>query len=188
MTTESTGPAEQRRGSRPGRRAVIMGVVGSMLVVAVALGVRWWRTPGLFYPVPGTVSTGRNQLPGEPNSWGMSYVRGDVDDSKSVSVVTARPNVLINTAEATISIRVCTPNLERAGAIGSVSDLRGWCTRLVSADGATMHLAKPTDQLVMTVTPNRPGTVLVKGLHVSYSYDWKRSSQDIGEFVRLRAH
>jgi hypothetical protein len=68
-----------------------------------------------------------------------------------------------------------------------VHNLRKWCSRLVPSDGTTVKLGAFADQLVVTIVPTRPGIVLIRGLHVTYSHGWKRGPEDVGEFVRVRA-
>jgi len=185
VATITTPQALRRRPS--GRTSIIIVLVCLLLVGAVAVGVHWWRTPDVFNPVDQAVGEGRSQLVAQSTTFGMSYVKAGVDDSKSLSVISARPNVLVNTANAKITVGVCTPDLDRAGAIGIVGAIHRECTRLVPADGATMRLTQPTDQLVLTIAPTQPGIVLVKGLHVTYSHGWQRGSQDLGQFVRVHA-
>jgi hypothetical protein len=190
MTRETTAPPLPTQPPHH-RRGLITGaalVVAALIVGGLVTGWRIYRQPAVFYGVPDIVSTWGARPVGTPMSWGMSDAHEGVDP-EDVSIVSATPNVLVNTANATILVRVCTiDRTSGVGGIGSVSDLHRWCTRLVPPDGATMRLGAFADQLVVTIVPRQPGKVLVKGLHVTYSHGWKRGPQDIGEFVRYRAY
>lgn len=189
VTTGVRVESVRRRRFRPSRNIVVVVLIVVCLLTVTGLVVGWrsWRNPGVFYTVPDSVSSGGAFAVGTPISWGMSYAHKGVDPP-GVSIISATPNVLVNTANATIVVRVCTIDRSAGiGAIGSVHNLHTWCSRLAPPAGATMRLGNYADQLVVTVVSSRPGTVLVKGLHVTYSHGWKRGPEDIGEFVRLRA-
>ena len=73
--------------------------------------------------------------------------------------------------------------------IGSVeeADLSRYCVRNVPAAGAPLRFAgpKPRDQIVMTVTPTKPGEVRIAGLDVGYRAGWRRGAQVIGSDVEV---
>lgn len=136
----------------------------------------------------GGVDAGRTWHVDSTTTFGMTYVENGT--TGTVSVIGVQPNVLVNTAKATITVVDCTPNLAEGGAIGIVDGrLHHWCTRVAPANGATMNVSGDSpDQLVMTVTPHQAGTVLIRGVHVTYSHGWQRGPEDIGMSIRLRAN
>jgi len=189
VTTETLPPGATEP-VRTNRRfiVVVVGVLVGLLIVTLGIiGWRSYRHPGVFYPVSDSPDSYGAGSVHTPETWGMSYAYKDVDPAE-VSIVHATPNVLMNTAKATILVRVCTiDRTAGVGAIGSVINIRSECSRLAPPDGATMKLGDFADQLVVTIVPTQPGTVLVKGLHVTYSHGWKRGPEDIGMFLRYRA-
>jgi hypothetical protein len=189
MTTETPEAAPRRH--RPSHRvtAAVLVVAGILAVVSAVVGWQWWHNPNVFYPVSSNVDEGRTWRVGTATTFGMTYVKQGVG-AGTVSVTSVHPNVLVNTANATITVLACTPNRAEAGAVGIVGgELHRWCTSVTQANGATLRVGgSAPDQLVMTVVPRQPGTVLVRGLHVTYTHGWQRGPEDIGMYVRLRAN
>jgi hypothetical protein len=134
-----------------GRRIVTIGLAVVILAAAAAAGWQWSQRTGtarVFYAADAEGPTTWNdqwQI-GRPISFGISYVNDDVASSTSVdyaAIFSAKPHVLVNTSAATLTVSVCRIDPSgRAGAIGSVSNLAHWCTRLVPADGARMSLGR----------------------------------------------
>lgn len=63
--------------------------------------------------------------------------------------------------------------------------VRPFCDALGVIDG-DMQL-RPTDQVIATVVPRRPGVVHIEGFHVDYRDGIRRGSQHSGLEIRLRA-
>lgn len=189
MTTETLDAAPRMHRSRHRVTAAVLVVAGLLVVVSAVVGWQWWRHPSVFYPVSSSVDEGRTWRVDTATTFGMTYVKKGVP-AGTVSMISVQPNVLANTAKGTITVLACTPNRAEAGAIGIVGgDLHHWCTSVTPANGATLRVGgSAPDQLVMTVVPRQPGTVLVRGLHVTYSHGWQRGPEDVGMYVRLRAN
>jgi hypothetical protein len=166
-------------------------------VIATATGVAigaWERAsePAVFFSPSNSVEMSNDSVPvGAHFTFGMTYVRQHTNDP--VTVVSVVPQVVENSAEAHLRVWTCSPDLRENGAIGAIrGSLQPYCTRVVSTDGARLALTESEsspavpDQLVLTVTPERPGTVLVKGLDLIYVQDGKLAHQTVGEFVRVR--
>jgi hypothetical protein len=169
--------------------AVVVSVAGGVL-----LAVRERASaPDIFYSAPSSVSTWSDHTPvGSHFTFGMTYVRKHVNDP--ATLLSATPVVAENSANATFVVSVCSPDLSRNGAIGSTfGDLHRYCTRVVPAAGATLALVTSgqtpvttPDQVVLTITARQPGTVVVKGLDLTYIQDGRTAHQTVGEFIRLR--
>jgi hypothetical protein len=70
----------------------------------------------------------------------------------------------------------------------SQKETPAFCRSLTPAQGADLHLGPGLpDQIVVTITPTHPGLVSVRGVHLTYSYGWKRGSQDTGLWAQIRA-
>jgi hypothetical protein len=175
-----------RRRVPPNRRDRLALTLGVLLFLAAGAALIGWRSPGVFYEVNKTgVDMSGRLTAGEPVSYGMSHVK--VTSRAGVTVDKVMPNVVENSARATVTVQVCTPDVRSGnGAIGSTPDARRECSRLVPAQGAVMHVSgRAPDQLLVTVTGMVPGVVRIEGLHVSYTHGWHRGNQDVGADVRL---
>lgn len=177
--------AHRRRVPRRRRDRLALGL-GVLLFLAAGAALLSWRSPGVFYEVNKTgIDLSGRLTAGEPASYGMSHVRST--SRAGVTVDKVMPNVVENSARATVTVQVCTPDARSGiGAIGSTPDPRGECSRLVPAQGAVMHVSgRAPDQLLVTVTGMVPGVVRIEGLRVSYTHGWHRGTQDVGADVRL---
>jgi hypothetical protein len=179
-------PGEHRRRvprRRQDRLALILGV---LLFLAAGAALISWRSPGVFYEVNKTgVDLSGRLAAGQSMSYGMSYVRST--SRAGVTVDKVMPNVVENSARATVTVQVCTPDLRTGSrAIVNTPNARQECSRLVPAQGAVMHVSgRAPDQLLVTVSGMVPGVVRIEGLHVSYTHGWHRGTQDVGADVRL---
>ena len=68
-------------------------------------------------------------------------------------------------------------------------DLGRYCTRLVPAEGASMRLGTdPGRELLVGVTPTRPGRTVIRSHRIEFSEGWQKGSDDIHVAVVLKAH
>jgi hypothetical protein len=103
MTTQTMNLPMQKRAPRH-RHVLVIGaafVVVALVVTGLVAGWRTYRYPGVFYGVPETVGTWGTWPVNTPDSFGMSDAYNGVDPEE-VTIVSATPNVLVNTANATI--------------------------------------------------------------------------------------
>lgn len=161
-----------------------------LTVLAVALvaglGVAGWRWREIsVYPEAGGWGMGaRTWKIGKPIYIGMSYEKDDAHGT--ITITSARPDVVHDSADAHIGFYVCTVNTAETGAIGSSDerDMRRFCSSLVPADGARLKLnAHPFQQVVMAVTLTRPGRVKIAGMRISYARGWHRGSDLTGGII-----
>ena len=182
---ETTPPVPPRNRRRLATFAVA--VAFALVVVAISLVIRWHDHPKVFYPDNSSgIGEWADVSAGHPMSFGMSWPQHR--DGSSASIDWALPVVTTNTAAAQVTVRVCilaTPH--DVGGVGSVSDLSGTCSRLDDPAGASLRLGSFADQLVVTITPERPGVVVVRGLLVSYSHGWQHGTELVGDNIRVRA-
>jgi hypothetical protein len=179
-------PGVERPGVPQRRRDRVGLTLGVLLFLGAGAALIGWHPPAVFYEVNKTgVDVSGRAAAGDPVSYGMSYVRST--SRAGVTVDRVMPNVVENSARATVTVQVCTPDVRAgSGAIGSTRDAHRQCSRLVPAQGAVMHLAGPApDQLLVTVTGMVPGVVRIEGLHVGYTHGWHRGTQDVGADLRL---
>ena len=151
-----------------------------------ALGLHL-RHPPAFDEVGGWAAGVENRDLGDPLYVGMSYPHDDAEGT--ITIRSARANVVRDSADAEIAFYVCTiAPLTGVGAIGSGSekDIQEYCDSLVPAVGATLRLdAQPMQQVVMAVTLRQPGRVRVDGMDLGYTLGWRAGTQRIGGEVRV---
>ena len=179
---------------RPWRRIITWSVVGTVtLALLVTGGVVGWkyRHPTLFYPASNGISAqGRIDI-GRALFIGMTYAQGHPTHPTTVHVDGVSPRVEVNTAGASVTFFVCRLGPHpQIGAIGSAygADIHQECPILVPASNVDMTV-KPafSDQIVMRIQLNRPGTLLVNGMDLHYSTGWQHGWQWVGDGARFTA-
>ncbi len=71
---------------------------------------------------------------------------------------------------------------------GSDDDVQQTCRELVPALGATLDLEEdPRQQLMVRVTPTRPGVVRIRAHRVTYGDGWQTGTDTVGPRLRIRA-
>lgn len=119
---------------------------------------------------------------------GMSYDRHGEHGTVTIHEVSA--DLAENSSAAQIRFFVCRVGGTRTiGAIGIVdqAEMNSSCLSLEPAREAEVRLGRaPMDQIVMAVTPTRPGRVTVRSLRVTYSQGWKTGTQKIGGHITFR--
>jgi hypothetical protein len=186
MVTTRVSSRERATTSNRARRIAFVLILGVALIASV-LALRWRSHVEVFQDAGNEMGMLIHPGPGQAAVVGMTYPRDD-ENNQRVTVTAARPNVVVNTADATFKVQIC---VRRAG-VGAISadDLRNlgqYCAHVVPAKGASMWVrgARP-DQVIVTVTPRRPGTVRLRGLHLTYSHGWHHGSQNTGFGFVLR--
>jgi hypothetical protein len=168
---------------------VVLAALGSTIIGGV---VFWhWRHPTVFYAVgrsgPEAFLVGKV---GEPQTAGMTFPRNG-HRTGTVHVIAVVPDVVHNTATATFTVDVCTldPRARVGGIIlQSQHDTTTICRSRTPAQGADLHLGPGLpDQIVVTITPSRSGLVSLRGVHLTYTYGWKRGTQNTGLWAQIRA-
>ena len=96
--------------------------------------------------------------------------------SDRLTVVEVRPRVTVDTAQAEITVRLCTP--AAGGGCASVSDVPTH-GRVVLEPGAA--------RLLVSVTPSRSGRVQIEGYDVTYDDGRHRGTEHAGRPLHLRA-
>lgn len=72
---------------------------------------------------------------------------------------------------------------------GRDRDLGRYCTRVVTAEGASMRLGTdPGRELLVGVTPTRPGRTVIQSHRIEFQEGWQKGSDDIHVAVTLTSH
>jgi hypothetical protein len=174
--------------SRPKARRLLVAAV-ALAILAGLLALFWqWRSPGVFEPGAITYQD-RNWPVGEPIFVGVTHEPRDVRGS--IEIHGAEPEVVRDSAGVRVDYLLCTINPSgNAGSVGAVieSDIDQECSSLTSIQGRAMELnADPRQQVVMSVTPTKPGTVEIEGTELSFSFGWRRGSQFMNDRLILTA-
>jgi hypothetical protein len=106
-----------------------------------------------------------------------------------VHVSVVRPVVRENTAAAQIVVLKCgrsSPGDEALG--GDAAEVRGRCATLVpfASGSVTFGERAGDDDIVLEVTPTRPGKVQIAGIEVRYSSGLRHGTQHIGAQTSVR--
>ena len=186
---ESPGPAPRRLRRPLDRRRIAAGLAVVLVLGLVLAYSLWWTRPSTFTPVGNALGMRQTAPDLRPVTFDMVQLSNHRNpETITVDSVEARP--VINTADALITFAICqrsdgrelfmAVNGTAARTCDSVTDVAGRDVRL-TPDGRTT--------ITMTVTPRRPGRVVIKGMDVTYArgsdHLWQRGTQSTGPVVRV---
>ncbi len=188
--TMGLGKGDQRHS--PVRKAVLSAVVALAVVGLVAWGAWWTRHPTLFHDSYADGQSAHVQAQ-RPVLVGMLYsaTSGRVS---SVHIDKLSPRLVRDTAGGTFTFELCTlksSNTSMGMAAGGLGVLRPYCTTMAPAVGADFTVGGgERQQIVMVVTPARPGIIRVAGLDLTYTAGWQKGTEHVGIGTTLfvRAH
>lgn len=168
-------------------RALVVAVVIGAVVACLGVLESQRRHPEAFAEAGGWGFRGPGRV-GEAKYVGMSYDRRG--EHGTVTIHEVSPDLVENTSAARFRFFVCrVGGVKTIGAIGIVGEegIANSCLSLEPAGGAELRLGRsPMDQIVMAVTPMKPGRVRIRSLHVTYSRGWQSGTQTIGGRITLR--
>ncbi|MDO7869552.1 hypothetical protein [Nocardioides jiangxiensis] len=159
-----------------------------LVLIAIATAVGWtWRHPKTFddYPM-GLQQDMRLGKVGEP--FYFSLTQG-WDDRPTVTLHDARPEITVNTAAAEVRVVACRIKTTSNSLIGSAGEATAseTCDIQPIHDATLNAKADHLTQLLLEVTPHRPGRVEVRSVDLNYSEGWRSGHQRTGDRVTLRA-
>jgi hypothetical protein len=174
----------------------VLAISAAVVVVAAAATTTWfvhWRSSLhvlLGYPAYGSaqpLAVGQSLYFGN-NLIAARAISHSDDAGLSLHVSAVRPLVATNTSAADITVLRCPLAFGGAGPDGI--DRRradAVCTSLTPFDGGSVHIGsrEGDDDIVLAVTPHRPGTVRIAGLEVSYSTGLRHGTQHVGVQARV---
>jgi hypothetical protein len=185
---ESPGPARRRLRRPLDRRRVAAGLTIVIVLGLVLAYSLWWTRPSTFTPVGNAFGMRQTAPDLHPVTFDMVQLPiHRSPETITVDSVEARP--VVNTADALIAFAICqrsgrelfmSANGTAARSCDTVSDVAGEDVRL-TPDGRTT--------ITLTVTPRRPGRVVIRGMDVTYArgsdHLWQRGTQTTGPVVRV---
>ncbi|WP_435744787.1 hypothetical protein [Nocardioides sp. SYSU DS0663] len=146
----------------------------------------WWTKPTTFTPVGNGLGIKQTTANLHPVTFDMVQ-RSIHQDPETITVERIRARVATNTADASVTFAICQrktiPFMSASGtparSCETVTDVEGQRVRLTPA---------ATTTITMTVTPRRPGRVVIRGMAVTYSRGpeqlWQRGTQATGPVVK----
>lgn len=185
----STGAPQSRARRLPGRGWIVAG-----LVVFTALGLTlayslWWTKPTTFTGVGNEFGFKQSTETMHPVTVDMVQ-RSVHAEAETITVNDVEPRVVANTADALITFAVCRQSEDSPFGSADGPAERS-CETVHDVEGQQVRLtADATTTITMTVTPQRHGRVVIKGMNVHYARDsghlWQRGTQATGPVVKMK--
>jgi hypothetical protein len=175
-----------RRYRRPILIAVLIsGLIGVLIVAA------WWLSHPNLVSLDGVSESGPIQVGQEETfDTGLLALRGSNsahEHAIRVTIQSVHPNIVSNTADATLQFRICQVDLNPHLVVGAQHgvNLNKFCRSVVPLHRQSVVLSPP---YVTFITPRRPGVIEVHGFTVSYRKGVRRQTQLGGIDIKLTAH
>ncbi|WP_345718288.1 hypothetical protein [Angustibacter luteus] len=172
-----------------------MAGVGLATAVMLIVAAAWWTThPKAFLDSPNYEAAAA--LPTEGmHAIAFAVIDPGVGRHGTVTFRQITANVVQNDAGAGVHLSVCRLDPERldGSVIGAidVADLSDYCRTLEPVRGATFDLDAASarqSQIVLTITPTRPGVVKVNGVRVSYRQGLRFGEQTTGPHLTVTSN
>ena len=151
------------------KAAVTMGVLA--VVVALALGVRWWTRPSIFGDL-GDSFASSEPLPVAAAALSTTAIFPKVDgEPETVTIDGAQAVFSNNTAKAKVTFSICHLGVDE-DPIGAVHDPANYCQDIVPLEaGASFRygVAPDSDYLFVTIAPTTRGVAHLAQVEVEYT-------------------
>lgn len=160
---------------------IIALVIVAVLVVGGVLAWRWKHGLHLF-------PDGSNEVGGLMPIGTTSYALDIVDDGpRSFDIDSATPNVVTDTAGATLRVGICRAN--GVTLIGGAVPNHPYCDHLRPFTPGAYRFGGPGPGTIFLVeiTPERPGRVVLNGLDLGYHQGIRSGEQAVGLRLSFRA-
>ena len=154
---------QQPRRSSP--RPVILAALAVAIVTVVSRGLRWWTHPTVFPTGGATMGYDPQPLVRSPEAIGVTFPAVNATEVTEVTLRRATAQLRVNTAEAIVGFWVCRQSPGELPIAGADADAK-YCKRLRPfAAGDTFLYGPPgrSDYLIVTLTPTKPGRVVLDG-------------------------
>lgn len=185
--TSTASPTRPRRGL--GRRWIVAGMVVVTIIGLASAYWLWWTKPTTFGAVGNGL--GFEQTAGTMHPVTIDMVQRSAHaDAETITVNHVSPRVTMNTADAVITFAVC--HRSEDSMFGAADGLaKRSCGTIADVEGQQVRLTgDATTTITMTVTPRRPGRVVIRGMDVDYirgsDHLWQRGSEATGPVVKIR--
>jgi hypothetical protein len=176
---------------RRGGRAVA--AVSLAVVTAAGGAAGWWSThPSQSFP--GGYGMGSSRDPGQ--TFWTSLVHSRTEGAEEVVITGLVPRVEKDTSGAEVDYLICVLDTEvladeRIGGFmfgGRDRDVDHYCSSTRPAVGSTLHLrADPPEELIVGITPTRPGRSVVADHRIDFRVGWQRGHATIDVSTTIRS-
>lgn len=167
----------------------IVVVAAGILLAGGVLGSRWYSGLSLLMPYPagavsGPVTVGHTVyadtgLYAQPTT-GEDGV-DKTPDSIPITISAITPHVDSNTSQATLHVLVCHRNGSTTAVGTQESGLSFSCSTVIPfTSPMTIDLGFSATQVLVAVTPQRPGVVHIAGIDVTYAQGPRHTTQRAG--------
>lgn len=185
----STASPQIRPRRRLGRRWIFAGILVATVVGLALAYSSWWTKPTAFGGVGNGFGFKQATETMHPVTVDMVQ-RSAHADAETITVNEVSPRIVANTADALITFAVCRRS-EDALFMAADGLAKRSCETLTEVEGQQVRLTgEATTTITMTVTPRRPGRVVIRGMEVDYirgsGHVWQRGSEATGPVVKMK--
>jgi hypothetical protein len=110
-------------------------------------------------------------------------LNGGSSGHRVIAVRSVTPVITENASQARVRVLVCLP---RKGPILEVSDLGAFCRQVRPFSAGALDLTNYHAQLVLAITPRRPGLLRIEGCRITYADGPHVGTQQTGSEVVVR--
>jgi hypothetical protein len=169
---------------RPGgtRRQLWRALAAIVVVLGMfaAPGWWWWRHPDVFYEVHEPIDWSGSTIDLAYGPYRYEVAESLEDASGTARIDKAEPVVVTNTADATVTLSVCTTKPRaHLSFSGPMWSMEGYCSEVVPLEkGFVLPLGKdPGYQVTVTIAPEHEGLVQVAGVRLTYKHGIRYGTQ-----------
>ena len=164
--------------------------IAALVVVALAAGATaWlWRHPSQSFD--GGYGLRLDGQVGE-SVW-TSLTSPTTPGAEQVSIRGLEPHIVVDEAAVEIEYLICVLDpgvLERDGAFimgGDSAHVDHYCASTRPAVGSTLRLrSEPREQLIVGITPTRPGRSVIRGHRLSFGVGWQVGADELEVETRI---
>jgi hypothetical protein len=165
--------------------------MGVAVLVLATCGAVWWRSHP-DQPFTGSYGMGTKRHVGHP-VWTVLVHWSEVD-ATGVTIRSIEPEFGVNTSDAKVEYILCElpEPINKDGVYESFGygmharRVDRFCISTRPAEGADMKLwADKREELLVGVTPTRPGRTLIKSHRVSFDDGWQRGRDEVGVEIKV---
>ena len=160
-----------------------------LLVLGLGLAYSlWWTKPSTFTAVGNGLSMRQTAPDLHPVTFDM--VQRSIDEApETITLHEVRARIVANSADARITFAVCQRSGEPFMAVAGGTAGRS-CETVTDVAGRQVRLTPAaTSTITLTVTPQRTGRVVIRGMDVTYArgadHLWQRGTQATGPVVKV---
>lgn len=123
-----------------------------------------------------------------------TLVHSNQSGAARVRITSLEPVIEVDGAAVTVEYAICELDQEALAADGvsgfgygvPARDVDRYCARTRPAENAVLHLrSEPREELIVGLTPTRPGRTVITGHQIEFRVGWQRGSDEIDVNVTI---